>query len=272
MCGRYIVVTKIKEIEKKFGVTMPKGFSFGPSANVAPGTLGLVITNEQPKALSLFRFGFTPSWSKDGKLVINARAEGVHNPDNRKDFRGAKGIIDKPMFRKAIRTQRCLVIADGFIEGPDGKGLSEPYCVYPRQPQGPMALGGIWDRWQKGEETVDTFAIVTTAGNAVLDKVGHHRCPLILDEQDQQTWLDSRSSLSEITSLLYPCSDQLLNAYPISAAIKSPHAQGSELLRPIGERVVQEYNYEVYQDVEMFGMGETRARKRREDDSQMSLF
>ena len=47
-------------------------------------------------------------------------------------------------------------------------------------------------------------------------------------------------------------------------------ANGKDLLKPIGERVLQEFDYEVYQDIEMFGMGETRARKRRDD--QMSLF
>jgi hypothetical protein len=70
--------------------------------------------------------------------------------------------------------------------------------------------------------------------------------------------------------MMQPCPDGWLNAYPISSAIKSPSANGKELLKPIGERVLQEYDYEVYQDIEMFGMGETRGRKRRHD--QMSLF
>lgn len=84
------------------------------------------------------------------------------------------------MFRRAIRSQRCLVVADGFIEGPKGVGLQEPYCVYPRAGNGSMALAGIWDTWQKGAETISSFAILTTAPNAVLQKIGHHRCPLIL--------------------------------------------------------------------------------------------
>ena len=270
MCGRYIVVTKVKEIEKKFGVTMPKGFDFAPTTNLAPGAQGLVITNDQPKSLQMFRFGFTPSWSKDGKLFINARSEGDHNPDNRKDYRGAKGIIDKPLFRRAIRNQRCLVLADGFIEGPQGIGLQQPYCVYPTSGNGPMALAGIWDTWQKGNETIFSFAILTTAPNAVLEKIGHHRCPLILPEAFHSTWLNSAAPLADITSMMQPCPDGWLNAYPISSAIKSPSANGKELLKPIGERVLQEYDYEVYQDIEMFGMGETRGRKRRDD--QMSLF
>jgi putative SOS response-associated peptidase YedK len=270
MCGRYIVVTKVKEIEKKWGALLPRGLDFAPTTNLAPGSQGLVITNEDPKTLQLFRFGFTPSWSKDGKMQINARSEGDHNQENRKDYRGAKGIIDKPYYRKAIRSQRCLVIADAFIEGPQGIGLKKPFCVYPRVAQGPMALAGIWDVWQKGEELIHGFAIVTTPPNAVLEKLGHHRCPLILPPDAQSVWLNSQSPLSDVTAVMQSCPDSFLNAYPIDPAIASPQANGKELLRPIGERIVQDFEYEVYQDIEMFGMGETRARKRRDD--QMSLF
>jgi putative SOS response-associated peptidase YedK len=133
-----------------------------------------------------------------------------------------------------------------------------------------MALAGIWDTWQKGTETISSFAILTTAPNAVLQKIGHHRCPLILPSEYHSTWLNADAPLSDITSMMQPCPDGWLNAYPISSAIKNPMANGKELLKPIGERVLQEFDYEVYQDIEMFGMGEIRARKRRDD--QMSLF
>jgi hypothetical protein len=43
------------------------------------------------------------------------------------------------------------------------------------------------------------------------------------------------------------------------------------LLQPIGERIFPEFDYEVYQDIKMFGMGETRAKERR-DSEQGTLF
>ncbi|MBK7965533.1 MAG: hypothetical protein IPK10_09720 [Bacteroidetes bacterium] len=50
--------------------------------------------------------------------LINARAEGDHNSDDDPNYRGAKGNHQQTFFRKPIRSQRCLVIADYFIEGP----------------------------------------------------------------------------------------------------------------------------------------------------------
>ena len=270
MCGRYIVVTKIKEIEKKWGLKAPSGFSFEPTANLSPGQKGLVVTQQAPKEIQLMRFGMTPHWSKDGKMFINARSEGDHNSDNDAQYRGAKGILEKPSFRKPIRSQRCWVIADGFIEGPEKVGLNQPFCVYPRKGDGPMIFGGIWDTYQKGETVVESFAIVTTAANEVLRQIGHHRCPLILDKESAMVWIDEQSTLSDVTACMKVPKAEWLNAYPIDPAIKSSQMNGKDLLKPIGDRVIKEFEYEVYQDIEMFGMGETRGRKRRDD--QLSLF
>ncbi len=270
MCGRYIVVTKIKEIEKKWGLKAPSGFSFEPSANLSPGQKGMVVTQQAPKEIQLMRFGMTPHWSKDGKMFINARSEGDHNSDNDAQYRGAKGILEKPSFRKPIRSQRCWVIADGFIEGPEKVGLNQPFCVYPRKGDGPMIFGGIWDTYQKGETVVESFAIVTTAANEVLRQIGHHRCPLILDKESAMVWIDEQSTLSDVTACMKVPKAEWLNAYPIDSAIKSSQMNGKDLLKPIGDRVIKEFEYEVYQDIEMFGMGETRGRKRRDD--QLSLF
>jgi len=272
MCGRYVTVTKIKEIEKRFGVTAPK-VNFEPNANVGAGQFAPVITGEKPGELQFYRFGFTPHWAKKNTLVLNARTEGDHNASDDPLYRGAKGILEKPMFRKAIRSQRCLVVADAFIEGPKEQALSKPYVVYLRDGEKPFAFAGIWDQWQHitTGELLHSFAILTTAGNELMDKIGHHRCPLILPRDAERAWLDNRTPLSEVTDMMQIFSAKKLNAYPISAAIKSPKDHSVHLLEPIGERLYPEYTYEVYQDLKMFGMGETRSRERR-DNGQLNLF
>ncbi len=50
------------------------------------------------------KWGLIPFWAKDQKIgnsLINARAETV---------------ADKPAFRSSFKTDRCLVVADGFYE------------------------------------------------------------------------------------------------------------------------------------------------------------
>jgi putative SOS response-associated peptidase YedK len=175
-------------------------------------------------------------------MFINARAEGDHNPDNDPRYNGAKGIIQKPSFRKAIRSQRCLVLADAFIEGPFDRKLSEPYLVYLQGKNRPFAMAGIWDSWMDPESQRElfSFAIITTTANEVLQHIRHPRSPVILSQESEAAWLSTDTPLADVTDLLRPWPSEGMNAYPINPAIKHPGAQGLDLLQPIGERIMPE--------------------------------
>lgn len=265
MCGRYVTVTKIKEIEKRFQAEAKDPEAYRPSVNIAAGHKAPVICNESPNEIRFLQFGFTPFWATKNMYVINARSEGDLNPDDDPKFRGGKGIIHKPMFRSSIRNKRCLVIADAFIEGPKTEKLSKPYCVYLRDGERPFALAGIWDRWVNKEsgEILDSFAIITTVANELMQQIGHHRSPVIIPKESEKQWLSNESSLDEITTLLQAYPADRMNAYPISPAIKSVKENGLHLLKPIGERVFPEFEYEIYEEIKLFGMGESPARNRK---------
>lgn len=257
MCGRYVLVQKLESIEKRFNVSAPAELEYTPSYNISPGNKGLVITSENPRELQSLTFGLTPFWSKKPMYLINARSEGDHNKENNPQYSGAKGIISKPAFRKPIRSQRCLVIADCFIEGTTNEKLSKPYVVYLRNNQRPFAFAGIYDTWLNNEtgELLRSFAIITTVANETLKKLPHHRSPVILKREQEAKWLRQDTSLSSVTSFLKPTADEIMNAYPIGSAIKNPSAEGKNLLEPIGERLFPENNYNFVQDLELHGMG-----------------
>lgn len=257
MCGRYILVQKIEQIEKRFNVTAPEGATWKPLYNISPGQVAPVITSDNPKQLQLYRFGMTPFWAKKPMYLINARAEGDHNKDNDPAYKGAKGIITKPSFRKPIRSQRCLVIADAFIEGTVKEKLSKPFVVYLKNNTRPFAFAGLWDEWTNAEtgEIIRSFAIITTTANDLLQKLPHHRSPVILDRRHEAKWLNAELPLADVTRLLKPYPADLMNAYPIDAAIKNPRAEGPELLKPTGERVVPEYDIKTQEDIKLQGMG-----------------
>lgn len=274
MCGRYVTVSKVKAVEKRFNAEVLHPEKWVLNTNVGPGTKAPIITNEKPSIVQHFQFGFTPYWANKPMTVFNARSEGDFNSENNPQYSGAKGIIQKPMFRKSIREKRCLVIADAFIEGPEIDKLNKPYVVYLRERR-PFAFAGIWDEWTNTQtgEILQSFAIVTTVANPLMERIGHHRSPVILHQDDEGDWLNSELSLGDVTQLLKPYSANEMNAYPIDKAIKNPRAQGFELLRPTGQRVYTEYDYEIYNDLKLEGMGETRARQRQhKDDGQQSLF
>lgn len=268
MCGRYVAVKTIKEIEQRYNVTANFLDAFNGNTNVSIGQYAPIITNKDPRQLQLFQFGLTPHWAKKKMYLFNARSEGDFNKSNEPTYRGAKGILQKPSFRKPIRSQRCLVIADAFIEGSKEKRLNEPYLIYPRDSESGFSIAGIWDEWADREtgEIHQSFSIVTTTANDLLQRVGHHRSPVVLMGDEEKIWIDSNADLSDITGLLKPFDATSFNAYPISPAIKSPKALDSTLLQPTGETIYPEFDYVIDEKLKLFGMGESPARNRRKEE------
>mgnify|MGYP003341682027 CR=1 FL=1 len=106
MCGRYVIVSSVETIEKRFNVKADDAAAeFKGNYNLGPGAVAPVITNTEPNRLQLFTFGLCPSWAKKRMYLFNARAEGDGNPENDPEYSGGKGIISKPSFRKPIRSQ-----------------------------------------------------------------------------------------------------------------------------------------------------------------------
>ena len=250
MCGRYVSIQRIEAIEKIFDVQAPGDMEQFQSYNISPGQKAAVITNDKPKELQLFSFGFTPFWADKPTYWFNARSEGDKNKDNDPNYKGSRAITEKPAFRKAIRSQRCLVVADCFIEGTTKEKLSKPYVVYLKNRR-PFAFAGIWDSWadKTTGELLNSFAIITTTANTLLQKLPHHRTPVILNKEDENTWLDNETPVEEVTGLLNPYPSDLMNAYPISADIKNPRAEGLELMTPMAQRVTKEFDYKIYEEM-----------------------
>jgi len=270
MCGRYTIVSDVVTIEKKFNISIKSDFQIEPNYNAAPGQMLPVISNEDTRQLQLFRFGYTPSWSKDGRMTINARVDNKEsNPNNDMDYfeRGGKpGIYQKPYWRTAIRNQRCVIIADAFYEGPEKEKLSKPYLVHMQNKQRPFAFAGIWDEFEDNNgNLIKGFAILTVPANSLLKAIGHHRSPVIIADHAITSYL--QRDLSGITDLLKPYNPKLMNAYPVSPRMKSWKENDKDLVQPIGERIIKEYEHVMTENLKLEGMGDKRRRKREEDNN-----
>jgi len=112
MCGRFALITPPVRLARYFQATLDDGVDpeQRPSWNVAPTTTVLGVTARRhggavERAMSPFRWGLIPSWSKDaasGSRLFNARGETV---------------TTKPSFRGAFEARRIIVPADGPREG-----------------------------------------------------------------------------------------------------------------------------------------------------------
>lgn len=258
MCGRYVIVSKVVTIEKKFNISISSDEEVKPNYNLGPGQLGPIITNENPNQLQFGRFGYAPHWSKDSKININARLDSIaDNPNNSLDYfeKGVKpGIFQHPFWRSAIRKKRCIIFADAFYEGPRKEKLNKPYLVYLRNKQRPFAMAGVWDEFKDTDGTLKPcFAILTVPANKVLNAIGHHRSPLILAPEHVMDYLNN--PLAEIKSLLKPLSHEAMNAYPVSIAMKSGKENHKDLVNPIGQPLFNEKGEIMVQELKLFGMG-----------------
>ncbi len=170
MCGRFVQITPIPKLVKRFKVKRLAPIDKGPSYNVAPTHGILVVNNEGERQLIQARWGLVPSWAKDpsiGSHMINARA---------------KTVAEKPAFRHALTTQRCLVIADGFFEWKKEGNRKLP--MYIRLSSGKVfAFAGLYSIWTSpAGVTMYTCTIVTTEANELV-KPFHDRMPVILPKK-----------------------------------------------------------------------------------------
>lgn len=176
MCGRYMITSAFEAMARLFEAELTE---LGPDAhrlNVSPTEpVPVVVSVEGERSILPMRWGFIPQWYKTptgGPLLINARSE---------------KIADRPAFRDAVRTRRCLLPADGFYEWQGEKGARVPWVIRP--PAGDMiAFAGVWREWRGPDGTIPSVAIVTCAANATLRPI-HERMPVVIRPGDFGLWL-----------------------------------------------------------------------------------
>ena len=242
MCGRFILIQDAISLKNRFKLDIPEGLDLKPSYNISPGQKTAVITSERPGELQMYRFGLTPHWAGKPMVLINARSEGDNNPADDPEYTGPMAIFDKPAFRKPIRSQRCLVPADAYLEGTTKEKLDKPFVIYLRNKVRPFAFAGIWDVWDNPGtgEKIHSFAILTIYPNQLISSIPHHRMPVILSREDEARWLSPDLTTGELSSLMRPYPAGLMNGYPVTPAIKNPKFNNPGLIDPIGPRIFAE--------------------------------
>ena len=131
------------------------------------------------------------------------------------------------MFRRPFRTQRCLVLCNGYYEWQkQATGPKQPY--YLQCPGAtPFALAGLWERNDHLDaESLETFCILTTTASAAVDCI-HHRMPIRLSRDAYADWLDSRVCDVEFLSQLMASADNDWMFYPVSRYVNNPRNDSS---------------------------------------------
>jgi putative SOS response-associated peptidase YedK len=215
MCGRYTLEFNDR-FEQRFNIveSIPKLQS---RYNIAPSQeLPVIIDNK----IKVMKWGLVPFWSKDGKdTIINVRSE-------------TAGI--KPMFKKLLEFQRCLIPATGFFEwfhfAPTGhqgyvRDKSRIPYFFRLKSHDYFSFAGIYDK--------NTYAILTTTPNKLMTPI-HNRMPVILKTDYEKNWGNPDNiGIDHFNSMFKPFDNNLMEAFPISSRVNSPMNDDVSVTKPI---------------------------------------
>ena len=218
MCGRFALIVDASVLADVFDVDPPRELQ--PRFNIAPTQTIPVIRagKEFARECSMVRWGLVPSWAKDEKMgarMINARGETV---------------AEKPSFRSAVKSRRCLIPADGFYEWVRTDEGKQPHFIHFSDAK-PFAFAGLWERWSKGgSKPLDTCTIITTSPNELIADL-HDRMPVILPRALYEEWLDpTPMSAKRLQEVLVPHPAEGMEAYPVSTFVNKPANDGPECI------------------------------------------
>jgi len=191
MCARFERLFDSEELEKRYRAAADR-YSFGRREQVYPTDETPIVRMEDGAVhIHGMKWGFNPEYLK--KPVINARCE---------------TLAEKPMFRKALVSKRCIVPASAFYEweavasGKVRRKIGSPSEKI-------ISLAALYESFKQPDGVLqERFVIVTTDASEYVSSI-HERMPLILAKEQEHDWLSPVSRLDDIFRLLSPYKGKL---------------------------------------------------------------
>jgi putative SOS response-associated peptidase YedK len=145
----------------------------------------------------------------------------------------AETIFGRRAFCQAFQKRRCLVLADGFYEWKKPGNTKKPYFIR-LQSGDPFAFAGIAERWERGEQSVESCAIITTKANELMATI-HNRMPVILSPSDYDLWLEPEfQDQGKLLELLRPYPAIKMTAYAVGTMVNDPTNETKRCIKAIG--------------------------------------
>ncbi|MEQ1753842.1 MAG: SOS response-associated peptidase [Micropepsaceae bacterium] len=209
MCGRFTQQFSYGDLHAYFDFFGQPLGNLEPRFSICPTQQITVVlsASDRGHALQRMRWGLVPPWwkkpLKELPATFNARAETV---------------AEKPTFRSAFRTKRCIIPASGTYEWQDTSDGKQPWYFTPAT--GPVFLiAGLWESWinpVNPKESVQSATMIITDANKFVSKY-HDRMPVLLNRTEMNEWLSFGKGLE----LLKPANESDLKAIPVSRRLNS---------------------------------------------------
>jgi len=228
MCGRFALHTARERLATCFHVALSDLPELAPRYNIAPSQPVLALRERQgTRVAELLRWGLVPHWAERPEglpSMINARIE---------------TLTERPAFRQAVRTRRCLIPADGFYEwqakGSGSRAARTPYYVGLASGE-PYAMAALWETWRAPGEPdaapLRTCSIVTVPAPREIAGI-HLRMPLILPTELEALWLAADADVDALLARIEPVAGAALRAHPVGFDVNAAQNEGPGLILPV---------------------------------------
>jgi putative SOS response-associated peptidase YedK len=225
MCGRYAMAQSQEEIVAFFNLTENDSNPTLPlNWNIAPTNEIYIVKNEQ--RLETASWGLIAPWQKNSSEAragqshaINARSESIH---------------EKPTFRDAFRTSRCLIPATGYYEWATSLGKyppKQPFYISNKSGE-PLSIAGICSTWtsEKGQ-IIQSASIITREAVDELATI-HSRMPVFMSRDRWDEWLDPRNrEIHQLQALMQSENPTAgLTTRPVSPRVNVVANNGPEII------------------------------------------
>ena len=133
-------------------------------------------------------------------------------------------VAEKPAFRSAFKSRRCLIPSDGFYEWKQVGKKKQPYHFHLANGQ-LLAFAGLLERWNE----IESCTILTTEANE-LSAQFHDRMPVILSPNDYDEWLDPNTKEPSKLLTPYPASER--EAVAVNPIVNNARNEMPECIEP----------------------------------------
>jgi putative SOS response-associated peptidase YedK len=222
MCGRFTNQHSWREIWEHYqafldSLNVNPGFNLQPRYNIAPTQNVLCVVERHHEARFIeARWGLVPYWASEPlkASTINARAESA---------------ADRPLFRAAFKSRRCLIVADGYYEWQKAGRSKQPFRFH--VDEGLFSFAGLWA--ENNHMAITSCAILTLPASEHIAHI-HDRMPAILDPEAYQAWISPATDLQEAVGLLDCNLNSHLQYYQVSTIVNSHKNEVPECVQPLG--------------------------------------
>ena len=210
---------------------MLSGFTLAPSTtrdddrpmtsanwNVKPtNSVEMAFLHDDVLRSTTARWWFVPHWhKKDVKewkaTTFNAKIETAH---------------EKPTFRTAWKSSRCIIPASGYYEWTGPKGAKQPWWIAPKINAPVFFFAGLHSWLSDGTRTC---TIITRPALKQIEHL-HARTPVMLAEDEVKPWLTISETDDEVIGYYGTQWEDRMDFHKVKPIGKDDH--GPELIEPL---------------------------------------